>query len=360
MRLIKNDLIKNYIFFKKKKYFFKKKKCEICNNKALKIFQNIGKTGNKPGEYGYLPVSICLKCGHKFLSPRFSDKYYKKFYEEEYGKIPFKKIKPSKKYLKLQNERGSKVYSFFSRKLNLRKGNILDHGAATGLALIPWKKKGWKCFGVEPHKASVMYAKQLGLNVQLGYGENLKFKNNFFDVIISLGSFEHAYDINKTFKEFKRVSKVNGKLILRWRSDKFRGSPLEYYNHITYRYFTRKTLLSLLNKFNFEIIEYIDHKIENYDTYEYILAKKIRKKKKLSINPKINFILNYHYNYYHKYKNITKKIADIRKPLTFKKKYDFIKKHKLGLMNIGITKSINRVFFEMKKFLSAIKEFDIK
>ena len=249
MKLINNELTKDYIVFKKKKYFFRKKNCEICNHKISKIFQNIGKAGNKPGEYGYLPVSICLSCGHKFLSPRFSNKYYKKFYEEEYGKIPFRKIKPSTKYLKLQNERGSKVYSFFSKKINLKKGNILDHGAATGLALIPWKKKGWKCFGVEPHKASVKYANKLGLNVKLGYGENLSFKNNFFDVVISLGSFEHAYDINKTFKEFKRVLKNNGKLILRWRSDKFRGSPLEYYNHITYRYFSRETLLNLFFPF---------------------------------------------------------------------------------------------------------------
>ena len=360
MKLINNKLTKNFIIFKKKKYFFRKKNCEICVSKVSKIFKNIGKTGNKTGVYGYLPVSICLSCGHKFLSPRFSDRYYKKFYEEEYGKIPFKNIKPSKKYLKLQNERGSNVYSFFSKKLNLKKGNILDHGAATGLALIPWKQNGWKCFGIEPHKASVKYANQLGLNVKLGYGENLIFKNNFFDVIISLGSFEHAYDINKTFKEFKRVLRNNGKLILRWRSDKFKGSPLEYYNHITYRYFSKTTLLKLLNKFNFKIIEHVSHKIERYDTYEYILAEKIKKTKKININPRIKHLLNYHYKYYDKYKKISEEINNIKKPLNFNKKYNFIKKYKLGLMNIGKIKSINRVIFEMKVFLKAIKKFDIK
>ena len=61
--------------FQKKKYKSTNIRCEICGKNKSEVFQNIGKTGNKPGEYGYLPVSICLKCGHKFLSPRFSDKY---------------------------------------------------------------------------------------------------------------------------------------------------------------------------------------------------------------------------------------------------------------------------------------------
>ena len=36
-----------------------------------------------------------------------------------------------------------------------------------------------------------------------------------------------------------------------------------------------------------------------------------------------------------------------------------IKKEKLGLMNIGRSKSINRVFFEMKSYLRAFKQFHI-
>ena len=82
--------------------------------------------------------------------------------------------------------------------------------------------------------------------------------------------------------------------------------------------------------------------------------------KKININSRINHILDYHYKYYDKYKNISEKIYNIKKPLNLNKKYSFIKKHKLGLMNIGKIKSINRVFFEMKKFLKAIKKFEIK
>ena len=190
--------------------------------------------------YGYLPISICSHCGHKYLSPRYPDSFYREFFKKEYGKSLFKKINPTKKYLKFQKERGERVYSFLNKFLSKRDNNkLLDHGTATGLALVPWLKNNWDCFGIDPHKPSVKYAKNQGLNVKYGYGEKLPFKSNHFGVILSLGSFEHAYDVNKTFKEFNRTLKKNGILFLRWRSDKLSGSPLEYYNYVTNRYFTK-------------------------------------------------------------------------------------------------------------------------
>ena len=65
-------------------------------------------------------------------------------------------------------------------------------------------KKGWDTFGIEPHIESVKVAKVMALMKQ-GYGEKTGYKNNFFNLIISLGSFEHAYDINATFSEFNRI-----------------------------------------------------------------------------------------------------------------------------------------------------------
>jgi len=361
MILINKFIKKKFLFFKKEKYQYIEKDCEICESKDHQVFQNIGKVGLKPGSYGYLPISICKNCGHKFLSPRFSNIYYKKFYEEEYGKIPFKRIKPTELYKNLQKQRGENLFNYFSKKLKLKNnGKILDHGAATGLFLLPWKEKGWNCYGIEPHKASVKYAKTIGLNVKCGYGEKLPFKNNLFDVVISMGSFEHAYDLNKTFEEFHRTLKNNGKLILRWRSDKLLGSPLEYYNQITYRYFSKKTLINLFIKHNFKFIADIKKKLEGYDTFEYIVCKKITVKHKTNykkINIK-NFLTNNN-SYAKKYFLICSKIKKLNKNINIEDKFNFIKKNKLGLMNIGRSKSVNRVFFEMKNYLIALKKFSV-
>ena len=63
----------------KEKFVSSSKKCEICKTNKTIQFQNCGKIGNKPGIYGYLPISICKICSLKFISPRPSDTFYKKF-----------------------------------------------------------------------------------------------------------------------------------------------------------------------------------------------------------------------------------------------------------------------------------------
>ena len=359
MKFILENLKKKFVIFKKKKYHYKNIKCEICNSNSSSSLQNLGKVGNSPGEYGYLPVAICDYCGHKFLSPRLSNEYYRKFYLDEYGKIPFKKKKPPKKYIQLQKERGEKIFQYFNKEIKFsKKYKILDHGAATGLALLPWKKKGWDTFGIEPHIESVKVAKSYGLNVKQGYGEKTGYKNNFFNLIISLGSFEHAYDINATFSEFNRILKKNGNLILRWRSDKFTGSPLEYYNFITYRYFTRISLKNLLSKYGFKIIKYINKKIEGYDTYEYIYAVKLKKNSNKIRKFNIKRIFDYHKNYYSKYYKFSKKL-EAKNFRNFNQKLNYVVINKIGIMNIGKKKSINRVFKDAKYYLRAIKNFKL-
>ena len=79
MKLLIKEPNKHIKILKKKKYKTKKIKCEVCEKNESIIFQNIGKTGNKPGLYGYLPISVCSNCGHKYLSPRYPDSFYKEF-----------------------------------------------------------------------------------------------------------------------------------------------------------------------------------------------------------------------------------------------------------------------------------------
>ena len=345
---------------KLKKYKPVKRNCEICGKNKSVIFQNIGKTGNYPGMYGFLPISICDNCGHKYLSPRYPDNFYKEFFKKEYGKSLYKSFNPSKKYLSLQEKRGKSVYSFLSNFLERKNNsNILDHGAATGRALIPWKKQKWNCYGIDPHRPSVKFAKKQKLNVVHGYGEKLPYKSDFFHVIISLGSFEHAYDINKTFKEFYRTIKNEGLLFLRWRSDKFCGSPLEYYNYVTTRYFTKNSLKNLLLKHKFKIQKFVKNKIEGYDTFEYIIAKKDINYKKPVFKLQTSSILNYHTNYYKNYYLKCLKASKLKKKnLNIKKK--FINKNKIGLMNIGKAEAINRVFNEMNYYLETLKKYKIQ
>ena len=53
--------------------------------------------------------------------------------------------------------------------------------------------------GIDPHRPSVLLEKTRQA-IKISSGEDLKFKKGFFDVVLSLGSLEHSYDVNKSLK----------------------------------------------------------------------------------------------------------------------------------------------------------------
>ena len=127
-------------------------------------------------------------------------------------------------------------------------------------------------------------------------------KREKYDVVLSLGSLEHCFDINKCLVEIHKILKMNGKLIIRWRSDKLIGSPLEYFNYNTLKFFNRKTWKFILNKNNFSIEKFINAKVEKYDSFEYIIArkKKVVKTKKIKDFYKSQILkFRKHTNYYY-------------------------------------------------------------
>lgn len=259
---------------------------------------------------------------------------------------------------KIKKKRGLGILNFFRNKL--KKGSILDHGCASGATMLEWLKSGWKCYGIDPHEPSVKYGRnKFKLNIKLAYGEKLPFKDFFFDNIISLGSLEHAYDLSKTMLEIRRTLKNNGNLIIRWRSNKIIGSPLEYYNHNHYRFFTRLTLKALLYKYGFRVLNFIEKPLEGYCSYQYTLAKKINKKidikyflKKLNLENEVKKNILYYQKVLKKY---NKRVLEIKKLNLFndfnkKNRLVYIKKNNIKLLGIKKIDAINRYFYETKKY----------
>lgn len=275
----------------KKKFRRVKKNCEICGSSNNEIFQNYGRI-SFPGEYGLLRIVICKDCGHKFQNPNFSDNFYKEYYKELYREIAFDGKSPSNLYINQQKQRGKKVFDWYTSVYKSDKGKMLDHGCASGFTMAEWEKKGWDCYGIDPHRPSVLLGKKHGYNIKISSGEDLKFKKGFFDVVLSLGSLEHSYDVNKSLKRIYFTLKDSGHLIVRWRSDKIFGSPLEYFNHNHYRFFTINCWKILLEKHGFRILYDSSKKIEGWESYDYFIAVKETEQKSLSESIKMNG-LNY-------------------------------------------------------------------
>ena len=99
-----------------------------------------------------------------------------------------KKIKIIKKHLKLKPI-----------------DKLLDVGCGTGLTTTPWKCKR---YGIDPSKKLLERARQKDkITYKLASAENIPFKDNFFDIVISITAIQNFTNIEKGLKEIKRVGK---------------------------------------------------------------------------------------------------------------------------------------------------------
>ncbi|PIN86228.1 hypothetical protein COV19_05460 [Candidatus Woesearchaeota archaeon CG10_big_fil_rev_8_21_14_0_10_44_13] len=109
------------------------------------------------------------------------------------------------------------------KKLGMKKGDkVLDVGCASGnLMRILSKKYGIRGYGIDITPTSIIRAKKLLKNCDfcVSRAEKLKFKDNYFDFVVSFGCLEHVSDFNKSISEIKRVLKRGGKALI-WMPNK--------------------------------------------------------------------------------------------------------------------------------------------
>jgi len=115
-------------------------------------------------------------------------------YEELHKEEQENKINLIKQYLKLQKDE-----------------KLLDVGCGTGLTTRTWDCKR---FGIDPSKKLLEKAKQKGPKgeYELAPSENIPFKDNEFDIVISITAIQNFNNIEKGLNEIKRVG--NDKFVL--------------------------------------------------------------------------------------------------------------------------------------------------
>ena len=111
-----------------------------------------------------------------------------KGYERLHREEQLKKIKIIKKYLKVSNS-----------------NKLLDVGCGIGLTTSCWKCKR---YGIDPAENMLKKAKLKNKIIyKKASAEKIPFKNHFFDVVISVTAVQNFDNIEKAFKEIKRVGK---------------------------------------------------------------------------------------------------------------------------------------------------------
>ena len=102
----------------------------------------------------------------------------------------------------------------------IKNSVVADIGSGTGISSEPFLKMNLNVFGIEPNKEMRQAAENLLKDYKKfksveASSENTTLENNSVDVIVAGQAF-HWFDREKTKKEFKRILKPNGQVILMW------------------------------------------------------------------------------------------------------------------------------------------------
>ncbi len=233
------------------------KKCYICAGKnSVFNFKKINK----------IQLVKCIRCKiihikRGALSETDVDKYYTKTYYNKsssisgYANYDSSEITHRKNFNRLIKAQTKGI---------VKNKNLLDYGCGYGYLLSEAKKFNYKTFGVEKSN----FARSKAVKNKQKVFKNINFlikKKIKFDIIFIIGTIEHLIDPKKTIKNFHKILKLNGKLVITTIDTNgffplFKLKPPEH----TF-YFNNKNLKLLLNKCNFEV--------ENKNTYfaNYIL-----------------------------------------------------------------------------------------
>jgi 2-polyprenyl-3-methyl-5-hydroxy-6-metoxy-1,4-benzoquinol methylase len=152
-------------------------------------------------------------------------------------------------------------------------GRLLDVGCALGIFLVMAHESGWETYGVDVSPYATNFARNvMGQKVRTGTLEQIKYPDNWFDVVTVWDALEHFDDPSKQLQEIRRILKDDGIVfmntpneeafmrVLAWKMycvtrGKFQYPVRKLYHRFHLYYFTAKTLRSLLEENGFHIAE---------------------------------------------------------------------------------------------------------
>ncbi len=200
------------------------------------------------GDHG--PIVVCKQCGFVYADPRPQSTEVLDIYEAVQDPL----------YVE---EREGRVLTFehHLRPLERVTGpangrRLLDVGAHTGVFVDIATRHGWDAWGVEPSTWAVEQARAQGLQMHLGTLENTAFPADHFSVVTMWDVIEHVPDPCATLQAAWRVLEPGGLLVVHTMDidslfSRLMGRRWPWYMEMHLFYFSRHTLVAMLNKAGF-------------------------------------------------------------------------------------------------------------
>lgn len=157
----------------------------------------------------------CSKCGHLYTNPRPKAEDLPNYYAEEY-------FKDERHFDQYYNDDGTvkEEAADFSNRIVmiehhvLKRGKILEIGAARGNFLKVMKERGWEVDGIEISKDAVLLSKQIN-DIDLFCGTMEEFTSNEkFDVICMYQTLEHVPNPEIIIRKSYEMLNKNGIILI--------------------------------------------------------------------------------------------------------------------------------------------------
>lgn len=180
--------------------------CNVCGGNDVAVLANVSRSG-KP-----LRTVICKACGLVWSDPFPHDP--RSFYEDDY-RVAYKgTFTPKPKHIL----RAGKVA--LSRRTLLgnwiaQPKKILDVGTGGGEFAYLLQSLGHDVSGIEPNKGYAEYSKkEYGLNIQIGFIQDIKQPDASFDLITIWHVLEHTENPSEVLTKLHSLLKPKGILVV--------------------------------------------------------------------------------------------------------------------------------------------------
>jgi SAM-dependent methyltransferase len=157
---------------------------------------------------------LCRNCGLLYASPRMSPESVQKFYTEDYRSIYRGSSKASDKFFRDQALHGRQIL----RRITYAVGKhptarVFDVGCGAGGVLVPFRERGWECYGCDLNSDYLERGRAAGLTLEVGNHEILRSYEPA-GLVIASHVLEHCLDPVAELEGWASLLKEDGLLYL--------------------------------------------------------------------------------------------------------------------------------------------------
>jgi len=224
--------------------------CNLCGSTEISVLANRSRSGDP------LRTVICTKCGLVWSDPLPHNP--RDFYEDDY-RVSYKgTYSPKPKHIlragKIALSRYQKIEQLLSKPLT-----ILDVGSGGGEFSYLLQTLGHDVKGIEPNKGYAEYSiREYGLNVQVGFVQDVMLQEMSFDLITIWHVLEHTENPFEVLEKLHALLKPQGILVIEVPNiEATCQSPKSTFHEAHLFNFNLATLQRLAEKAGFTVMRHI-------------------------------------------------------------------------------------------------------